>query len=117
MPELCWAALFGSWPPFSYKHSGRILKDTFPSALLVCSDWQLAPKHGKSLPRAHVSILGYMSCECLGVTGSTEGREWGYEEAMVDSEVSSGLLWNAQLWTQLHQQNEGALLDCNLPLW
>lgn len=48
--------------------------------------------------------------------GPTEGEEWGYEEATIGSEVSSGLLWNAQLWTQLHQQNEGALLDCTLPL-
>lgn len=52
-----------------------------------------------------------------GGAGATEGREWGYGKAMFDSEVSSGLLWNAQLWIQLHQQNVDTLLGCNLPLW
>lgn len=39
-----------------------------------------------------------------------------YEEAMVECGVSSRLLWNAQLRAQLHQQKEGALLGCRLPL-
>lgn len=58
--------------------------------------------------------------ECLrwwGGDGAIEGREWGHEEAMFGSEVSSRLLWNAQLWTQLHQQEVDAVLGCSLPLW
>lgn len=46
-----------------------------------------------------------------GGDGATEGRDWGYEEAMFGSEV-----WNAQLWTQLRQQKVDALLGLDLPL-
>lgn len=66
---------------------------------------------GQSLLGGHRAVGGGP-----GVMGGTEGEEWGYEEAMVECGVSSRLLWNAQLWAQLHQQKEGALLDCSLPL-
>lgn len=66
---------------------------------------------GQSLLGGHRAVGGGP-----GVMGGTEGEEWGYEEAMVECGVSSRLLWNAQLWAQLHQQKEGALLGCRLPL-